>query len=930
MAIQKRFLVFFALVGVAVWLALSLPSNARAAAGTSPTPPSPRPEKVLPGGAFSQNVQEAPVGIAGGGPVDHFGYHIVYPTFAWIDATDGTDTGLSGGSSSNAVGPISLPFSFKFYEHTYQSLYIVAAGYLSFTESSYWPARLVDMPSPLLPNNLIAPFANNWRLWENGPEGRVYYKSGGTAPNRYFVVEWYKVMYNQTELSFEVVLHENGDIDFYYGDVMNGWPCGLAGIEDDLGWDGLAYLTFCSGYPGPGRAVRFDRPNPRARVKVFPPYQGMFAAAGQWSDFLFHVRNSGEVGTDVYDVEAGSGWPVSFWTTYIDPLEDTDGDHIPDTGPLAQEDTFTVLAGVVAPLGITIGDANTAEITVTSSLDTMEKQKIYLQQAVPAPFAVAFQATDDYHHLLYLIRPDDRQLITVTSADRSEMDTAVAQLSTGGFIYICHKFYLNAQSASVGEVEYVLLDHEGNPISSIASLISHAQANGMVVDEIPVLAANTRGQAGVGWTEVDDTKYHIFFAVVDGRTGDVTVGPVEITSMDRDAGRMETASLVPLQGGRFALAWTDTRTSHYQISYTVLNSDGSPAFPPVVVADGYNPRFAVVGKNKIFLAYSDYGDISFLLLDTQGNIIRPSTKVQGTPNGLADDVLPLANGNIVIGGENAGGGVYFVILDENYNVVKEVTPLSHPATVVSSVNLSLSADVWGHVIFWWQDWGAATPGLGYMYYALTDEKGNFVTQPMPFSEIPFAGARLGQAITTYLTFGDVPYTYWAAEWIERLYNAGVTSGCAPAQYCPGNPVTRAQMAKFILKGKHGGDYEPPHYTTYTFTDIEGSWAADWIEELYQEGIVSGYPDGSYRPNNVVTRAQMAKFILKGKHGGGYEPPHYASYSFTDIEGLWAADWIEELYQEGIVSGYSDGTYRPNNQVTRAQMAKFIVNAFDLP
>jgi len=121
----------------------------------------------------------------------------------------------------------------------------------------------------------------------------------------------------------------------------------------------------------------------------------------------------------------------------------------------------------------------------------------------------------------------------------------------------------------------------------------------------------------------------------------------------------------------------------------------------------------------------------------------------------------------------------------------------------------------------------------------------------------------GRTFEPLYPFVDVTPTYWAADYITRLYRAGVTGGCAqnPLRYCPGNPVTRAQMAKFILKGEHGGDYEPPHFTTYTFTDIEGSWAADWIEELYQEGIVNGYSDGTYRPNNKVTRAQMAKFIV---------------------------------------------------------------------
>ena len=178
------------------------------------------------------------------------------------------------------------------------------------------------------------------------------------------------------------------------------------------------------------------------------------------------------------------------------------------------------------------------------------------------------------------------------------------------------------------------------------------------------------------------------------------------------------------------------------------------------------------------------------------------------------------------------------------------------------------------------------------------------------------------------SFTDVPGNLWAWTYIEALRQVGI-SGYPDGTYRPANSVTRAQIAKFVLLAKHGAGYTPPSFASYSFSDIEGLWAADWIEEAYQEGIVGGYSDGTYRPNNFVTRAQMVKFVLLGKHGAGYTPPSFSSYSFSDIEGLWAADWIEEAYQEGIVGGYPDGTYRPNNHVTRAQMAKFLVNAFSL-
>ena len=155
-------------------------------------------------------------------------------------------------------------------------------------------------------------------------------------------------------------------------------------------------------------------------------------------------------------------------------------------------------------------------------------------------------------------------------------------------------------------------------------------------------------------------------------------------------------------------------------------------------------------------------------------------------------------------------------------------------------------------------------------------------------------------------FADVPVTFWAADWIEQLYQEGITSGCKqnPLSYCPISPVTRAQMAVFLLRTKHGSNYTPSP-ATGIFADVPITfWAADWIEELYDEGITSGCSQNPLRycPESSVTRAQMAVFLLRTKHGSNYTPPP-ATGIFTDVPvTFWAADWIEQLYQEGITSG----------------------------
>ena len=183
------------------------------------------------------------------------------------------------------------------------------------------------------------------------------------------------------------------------------------------------------------------------------------------------------------------------------------------------------------------------------------------------------------------------------------------------------------------------------------------------------------------------------------------------------------------------------------------------------------------------------------------------------------------------------------------------------------------------------------------------------------------------------TFTDVPDTYWAYDFIERLYNAGITSGCStsPMMYCPTASVSRAQMAIFILRGMHGSAYVPPAATGIVFSDVSTStFGAAWIEQFAAEGITSGCGGGRFCPDDLVTRAQMAIFLLKGEHGSSYVPP-VATGMFSDVPvGSFAADWIEQLANEGVTSGCGGGNYCPNSYVLRDQMAVFLVRAFSLP
>jgi hypothetical protein len=153
-------------------------------------------------------------------------------------------------------------------------------------------------------------------------------------------------------------------------------------------------------------------------------------------------------------------------------------------------------------------------------------------------------------------------------------------------------------------------------------------------------------------------------------------------------------------------------------------------------------------------------------------------------------------------------------------------------------------------------------------------------------------------------------------------------------YCPEQSVTRAQMAIFLLRGIHGSDYAPPSVGDSTgFNDVPVSyWASAWIKQFYAEGITGGCGSGVYCPDQSVTRAQMAIFLLRARHGSNYAPPTVGQTTgFGDVPpSHWASAWIKQLAIEGITGGCGNGNYCPEEPVTRAQMAVFLVRAFGLP
>jgi uncharacterized protein (DUF1800 family) len=185
----------------------------------------------------------------------------------------------------------------------------------------------------------------------------------------------------------------------------------------------------------------------------------------------------------------------------------------------------------------------------------------------------------------------------------------------------------------------------------------------------------------------------------------------------------------------------------------------------------------------------------------------------------------------------------------------------------------------------------------------------------------------------FADFGDVPQASEFHASVETILRDGITAGCGGGNYCPSSPLTRAQMAVFLLRVKYGGGYVPPPATGTIFSDVHpGDFAADWIEQLYAEAITAGCATNPLRycPTSPVTRGQMAVFLMRVYHGAGYAPPP-ATGIFSDVPvGDPFAPSIEEIARLGITVGCGGTSYCPGSSLTRGQMAIFLARTFHRP
>lgn len=166
--------------------------------------------------------------------------------------------------------------------------------------------------------------------------------------------------------------------------------------------------------------------------------------------------------------------------------------------------------------------------------------------------------------------------------------------------------------------------------------------------------------------------------------------------------------------------------------------------------------------------------------------------------------------------------------------------------------------------------------------------------------------------------------HWAQANIEKMTLAGIVSGYANNAFYPNRSITRAEAVTVITNAFNLSE----SVNTLSFADVKADhWAYNYIALAVEAGIIQGYPDGTFKPDQATTRVEMAAMIAKAME---LTMSRVTTAPFTDVEAThWAADILAKMKQDGWVEGYEDGTFKPSRYATRAEFVTFIARVLNI-
>lgn len=215
------------------------------------------------------------------------------------------------------------------------------------------------------------------------------------------------------------------------------------------------------------------------------------------------------------------------------------------------------------------------------------------------------------------------------------------------------------------------------------------------------------------------------------------------------------------------------------------------------------------------------------------------------------------------------------------------------------------------------------PWMGALFtfnYDFSDAPWYDTCHPFRFWSVKERPAEIAlRGIATGVYFSDVPRDNWAYNYIAYLGSAGIISGYSDNSFHPNDNATRGQFAKMIVLAE---GWQANLTGAPHFSDVPpDNVFYSYIETAVNHGVIGGYTNGTFLPANNITRAQIAKIVVLTRRWPLINPP---TPSFTDVQPDAALyQFVETAVAHGIISGYSDATFHPNDHATRAQISKIL-------
>jgi len=169
-------------------------------------------------------------------------------------------------------------------------------------------------------------------------------------------------------------------------------------------------------------------------------------------------------------------------------------------------------------------------------------------------------------------------------------------------------------------------------------------------------------------------------------------------------------------------------------------------------------------------------------------------------------------------------------------------------------------------------------------------------------------------------FADVPENHWALTPIEQLATTGLIEGYPNGTFQPERALSRAELATLLVKSK---GMEPPAITEKTFKDMPPAhWAARYVKGALTMGLVKGYPDKTFKPNNKITRTEGV--VVLTRFGNLPQPAALTAGPYPDLTARhWASPFIAAARTAGLLDYIGDNDFEPKRELTRAEAVEIL-------